>query len=398
MNFNSIEEAIEDIKQGKIVIVVDDEDRENEGDLVVAAEKITPDHINFMTKFGRGLVCLPITRKRAEELSIPLMIKDADNTEATRCKFTVSIDFKKTSTGISANDRAATVKAVLDPTSNQTDFFRPGHIFPLIAEDGGVLRRVGHTEASVDLARLAGLSPAGVICEIMKENGEMARVPDLMEFKEKYRLKIITIADLVEYRSRREKLIERIVSVKLPVPEGDFDLVTYKNKLTNEHHMALVKGNVRGKDDILVRVHSECITGEAFGSLRCDCGYQLKAALRKISEEGCGVLLYMRQEGRGMGFVNKMHAYALQDKGLDTVEANVKLGFKPDLRDYGIGAQILADLGITSMRLLTNNPRKISGIKGYGLNVTERIPLVVSPNEYNKNYLQTKKQKLGHIF
>src|SRR3989338_6857028 len=252
MNFNSIEDAIEDVKQGKIVIVVDDEDRENEGDLVVAAEKITPDHINFMTKFGRGLVCLPITRKRAEELSIPLMIKDADNTEATRCKFTVSIDFKKTSTGISANDRAATVKAVLDPTSNQTDFFRPGHICPLIAEEVGVLRRVDHTEASVDLARLAGLSPAGVICEIMKENGEMARVPDLMEFKEKYRLKIITIADLVEYRSRREKLIERIVSVKLPVPEGDFDLVTYKNKLTNEHHMALVKGNVRGKDDILV--------------------------------------------------------------------------------------------------------------------------------------------------
>ena len=394
--FNSIEEALADIKKGKMVIVVDDEDRENEGDFIMAAEKVTPQAINFMAKEGRGLICVPLLAKRLEELDIPDMVKD--NTAKLGTPFAVSVDAKEgTTTGISAFDRAKTVQVLIDPNTKPADLARPGHVFPLAAKEGGVLRRAGHTEAAVDLARLAGLYPAGVLCEIMDEDGTMARVPKLMEIAKRFGLKIITIESLIRYRRVREKLVRRIVTTSLPTIYGDFTLHLYESILTKEHHIALVKGDVANKENVLVRVHSQCLTGDVFGSLRCDCGQQVKKALTLISKEGEGVFLYMRQEGRGIGLVEKLKAYVLQDKGLDTVEANLALGFPPDLRDYGIGAQILKDLGLSTIRVLTNNPKKIVGIEGYGLKVTERIPIEVTPNKLNRKYLSTKKIKLGHI-
>lgn len=398
MEFDTVESAIEGIKQGKIVIVVDDEDRENEGDFIMAAEKATPEKINFMAQYGRGLVCAPLEKKRLQELQLEQMVGEEENTALMGCRFTVSVDTKRgTTTGISAHDRAATIKALVDLRTHPKNLARPGHIFPLQAEDGGVLKRVGHTEAAVDLARLAGLYPAGVLCEIMKEEGSMAKLVDLFNLKKRFGLRLITIADLVKYRHRTEKLIERVVTVNMPTKCGNFQLVNYLSRIDKKHHLALVKGSVAGKKNVLVRVHSECLTGEVFDSERCDCGEQVKNALSMIEKEGEGVFLYMRQEGRGMGLMNKMHAYALMDKGLDTVEANEKLGFKPDLRDYGIGAQILADLGLTTIRLITNNIRKVVGLEGYGLKIVERIPLQPTPNKNNRKYLQTKKEKLGHL-
>lgn len=392
----SITEAIEDIKVGRVVIIIDDESRENEGDLAMAAEKVTPEAINFMAKHGRGLICLPIIGQRLDELRIPLMVQH--NTSRYSTAFTVSIEAKDTvSTGISAFDRAQTIKAVLDPDTKPEDLVQPGHVFPIRAREGGVLVRAGHTEAIVDLAKLAGRYPAGVICEIMVEDGHMARLPELEAMAEKYSLKIISIAELIAYRHRHEKLIQKVTEAKLPTKYGEFVAVAYKSIVDPAEHIALVKGDVSGDEPVLVRVHSECLTGDVFESLRCDCGEQIRLAMQRISGEGRGVFLYMRQEGRGIGFHNKLRAYALQDQGLDTVEANIALGFAPDLRDYGIGAQILADLGLHKIRLLTNDPKKVVGLESYGLKIVEIVPLVISPNPININYLRTKQEKLGHL-
>ena len=394
--FSSIEEAIKDLQLGKVIIVVDDEDRENEGDFIALAEKTTPEVINFMITHGRGLVCVPIEEETATRLHLkPMVEKNTDNHETA---FTVSIDYKETTTGISAFERSETVQALLQSETKPEDFRRPGHIFPLVAKKGGVLRRAGHTEAAVDLAKLAGALPAGVICEIIKEDGSMARVPDLKEIAEELQLKMITIADLIEYRNEKTKLVKREVEVELPTEYGDFRIVAYTNEVDQKDHVALVKGEIHPDEPTLVRVHSECLTGDIFGSFRCDCGPQLHAALSQIEQEGKGVLLYMRQEGRGIGLINKLKAYQLQDQGYDTVEANHKLGFADDLRDYGIGAQILKDLGVKSIKLLTNNPRKIKGLEGHGLQIVERVPLLIEPNKNNLNYLRTKESKLGHLF
>ncbi len=396
MGIVSVRQAIEDIKAGKFVIIVDDEDRENEGDLALAAEKVTPEAINFMAKYGRGLICMPITGQRLDELKIPMMVQE--NTSKFATAFTVSIEAKhKTSTGISAADRAETIKTVINPATKPEDLVRPGHMFPLRAREGGVLARAGHTEAIVDLATLAGLYPAGVICEILNEDGSMARLPELEVMSEKFGINIVTIADLIAYRRRHEKLVHRVAEAKLPTRYGEFTIIAYKSVTDPDEHLALVMGDIATEEPVLVRVHSQCLTGEVFGSLRCDCGEQISMALKKIAEEGQGVLLYMRQEGRGIGIHNKIKAYALQDKGLDTVEANLSLGFAADLRDYGIGAQILADLGLHKIRLLTNNPRKVVGLESYGLKVVEIVPIIPSPNPYNTRYLETKRKKLGHL-
>src|ERR1700749_809715 len=394
--FSTIEEAIEDIRQGKMVIVCDDENRENEGDLTMAAQFVTPEAVNFMAKEARGLICLALTAERCDELGLDLMA--AKNESAFETAFTVSVEARSgVSTGISAADRARTIQVAIDPKSSPRELVQPGHVFPLKARAGGVLERVGQTEAGVDLATLAGLNPSSVICEIMNEDGTMARVPDLVAYCERHGLKMITVADLVAYRRRHEKLVERVVDTKLPTAFGDFVAVGYRSLVDNKHHVALVKGEVEGKDDVLVRVHSECLTGDVFHSLRCDCGEQLESALAMIEKEGTGVLLYLSQEGRGIGLLNKLRAYKLQEEGLDTVDANVALGLPADLRDYGIGAQILVDLGLTSIRLLTNNPKKISGPAGHGLSVTDQIPIIHQSNPHNEGYLDTKRDKLGHI-
>jgi len=395
--FNTVDEAVDDVAAGKMVILVDDEDRENEGDLCMAAEKISAEAINFMAKYGRGLVCLSLTPERVDELNLPMMTDD--NTSAFGTAFTVSIEAKRgVTTGISAADRAKTIKTAIDSKTKPEDLSRPGHVFPLKARPGGVLQRAGQTEGSVDLARLARLYPAGVICEIMSEDGTMARVPELMEFAKRHNLKIVTIKDLIRYRMRTELFVRRLATVKLPTTfGGDFTAIAYANDIDDIVHIALVKGEIKPDEATLVRVHSQCLTGDVFASERCDCGEQLHKAMEKIKKEGKGVILYMKQEGRGIGLINKLKAYELQDKGLDTVEANIKLGFKPDLRDYGIGAQILVDLGVRKMKLMTNNPKKIVGLEGYGLKVVERVPIETRPNERNIVYLKTKKKKLGHM-
>lgn len=396
MALASIPEAIEDIKAGKFIIIVDDEDRENEGDLALAAEKATPDAINFMAKYGRGLICMPIIGQRLDELQLPMMVQD--NTSLHGTAFTVSVEARhNVTTGISAYDRASTIKALLDPMTKPEDLARPGHMFPLRAREGGVLVRAGHTEAIVDLARLAGLYPAGVICEIMAEDGTMARLPQLEIMAAEHGLNIITVADLISYRRRHEKLVNRIAEAKLPTRYGEFTVIAYKSIIDPDEHVALIKGQIDGETPVLVRVHSQCTTGDVFGSLRCDCGEQVALALQAIDAEGRGVFLYMRQEGRGIGLHNKLRAYALQDQGLDTVEANKALGFAPDLRDYGIGAQILIDLGVRNMRLLTNNPKKITGLEGYGLKVVETVPIVAHATPENVHYLEAKQKKLGHV-
>jgi 3,4-dihydroxy 2-butanone 4-phosphate synthase/GTP cyclohydrolase II len=397
MKFNIIEEAIEDIRKGKMVILVDDEDRENEGDLTMAAEAVTPEAINFMAKHARGLICLSLTPERVEQLQLPLMT--TDNTSSFGTAFTISIESKKgVTTGISAADRSTTIKTAISPKSGPEDLARPGHVFPLRAKPGGVLQRAGQTEGSVDLARLAGLYPAGVICEIMNDDGTMARVPQLMDFSKKHGLKIVTVKDLISYRVKKESLVRRVAVTKLPTSHGeDFTAILYANDIDRMNHIALVKGDIKPDDNVLVRVHSECLTGDVFGSLRCDCGDQLHNAMKIISNEGKGVILYMRQEGRGIGLEGKLKAYELQDKGKDTVEANLALGYKADLRDYGVGAQILRDLGVRKLRLLTNNPKKIIGLEGYGLTVVGRVPIEIHPHAKNIRYLKVKKHKLGHL-
>ena len=393
--FATIEEAIEEIRRGRMVVVCDDEDRENEGDLVMAAQFATPEAVNFMATHGRGLICLALTSQRCDELGLNLMT--AKNEAPLQTAFTVSIEAREgVSTGISAHDRARTIQVAIDPHSGPDDLHVPGHIFPLKGKGGGVLERTGHTEASIDLARLAGLIPAGVICEIMNEDGTMARVPDLAAYCERHDLKMVTVADLIAYRRQTEKLVERIVSTSLPTEYGDFTAVGYRSLVDEKHHVAMVKGEVSGTEDVLVRVHSECLTGDVFHSLRCDCGDQLAAALANIEAEGRGVLLYLSQEGRGIGLLNKLRAYRLQEEGLDTVDANLKLGLPADLRDYGIGAQILKDLGLSSIRILTNNPKKIIGLEGYGLSVTEQVPIDPVVNPHNEAYLKTKRDRMGH--
>jgi 3,4-dihydroxy 2-butanone 4-phosphate synthase / GTP cyclohydrolase II len=394
--FDTIESVVEDIRAGKMVILVDDADRENEGDLIMAAEKVSPAAINFMTKFGRGLICVPTTAERLKQLGVEQMV--TQNRESFRTDFQVSVDAAKgITTGISAADRAKTIQVMATPTALPEDLIQPGHVFPLRARPGGVLQRAGHTEAAVDLVKLASCRPMGVICEILSEDGSMARLPELMKFARKHKLRIGTIEELIKYRRAREKLVQRMEVIRLPTDFGDFNLYLYRSVLDGQHHLALVKGDVSGKANVLVRVHSECLTGDVFGSLRCDCGPQLHQAMRQVAEEGRGVIVYMRQEGRGIGLVEKIKAYKLQEKGLDTVEANLKLGFKMDLREYGLGAQILSDLGLKTIRLLTNNPKKIVGLEGYGLEVVEQVPIRVKPNPHNVKYLQTKKEKLGHL-
>jgi 3,4-dihydroxy 2-butanone 4-phosphate synthase/GTP cyclohydrolase II len=396
MAFATVPEAIKDIKAGKFLIIVDDENRENEGDLAIAAEKVTPETINFMARHARGLICLPIIGHRLDELRVPLMVQE--NTAKFSTAFAVSIEAKhKTSSGISAHDRATTVKAVLDSETKPEDLARPGHMFPIRAREGGVLVRAGHTEAIVDLAKFAGLYPAGVVCEIMNEDGTMARLPQLEVMADKFGIRIVSIADLIAYRRRNEKLVERVAEAKLPTRYGEFIVIAYRSNVDPDEQVALVKGDISGDEPVLVRVHSECLTGDVFGSLRCDCGGQIALAMEKIAAEGRGVFLYMRQEGRGIGFHNKLRAYALQDQGLDTVEANIALGFEPDLRDYGIGAQILADLGLHKIRLLTNNPKKVIGLESYGLQIVETVTLRTQPTPYNLEYLKTKQKKLGHL-
>ena len=395
MSFAKVEDAIEDLRQGKMLVVVDDEDRENEGDLIIAADKVTPEAVNFMATYAKGLICTPMEGDRLDDLDIAPMV--ANNTDNHETAFTVSVDAVTTDTGISAFERCQTVRLLIDPSAKPSSFRRPGHVFPLRAVPGGVLRRAGHTETTVDLAKLAGLYPAGLCCEIMAEDGHMMRTPQLLEFAEAHKLKMITVQDLIAYRKRTETFIRQVADVDFPSKYGHFRIKAYESTLDGKCHLAVVKGDVHGKKNVMVRVHSECLTGDALGSMRCDCGDQLATALRRIEAEGEGVVLYMRQEGRGIGLANKMRAYALQDQGKDTVEANVLLGFAPDLRDYGIGAQILADLGLTSIRLLTNNPAKRAGLEGYGLSIVERLPLEIHSNPYNHHYLEVKKNKMGHL-